>query len=445
MEAAAVLAIGLILSQPQELAEPAGPWALCDCVAYALEHSPRLAAEGHRVAAAEYTIREAESGDDLRVGLQGSVALQGPEVAIRIPGAQPVVIKPPTQGSLSLQLTLPLDVSRQWRHARLSARLTAGAQRDRYRQALQQLILDTTTAYYGVLSAQSALAAAESALRVAEGEVALASARREAGAATEAQVAAADSLRAAAAGRVAEAEGRLADERAHLAAVLGLEVSQTPDVVDAELELDTSLDWELARDLALAERPELRALQATAEALEASAEAVRRSLSPTLSLGAGATLETPTGFSPGEAYRATLTFTWPLSDGGVANAASRRVRRTREAVLEDLADTRLLVERQVRAAYTQLAVLDERIAADHAEVTRTERALAEAGARFAEGAATRQELARAEQALNQARATMRMHCYERSVARAEWARALGVLDRLMLPEVAADLAVEASP
>ena len=421
------------------------PWSLADCLAYALEHAPRLEAGRHRVGAAEQSTREVESAGKPRVGVSGSAAAQGPTVRINIPGmAAPVIVKPPVQAGLSVQVTLPIDISHRLRHTRQAARFSESVQRDLYRQAVQQLLLEVTTGYFRVLGAQAMTEAAHADLARAEGDLKLIIARRDAGAATPADVALAESARAWAAEAVASAAGAEADAQANLATLIGRRADEAPELVDEPLALDWSLQWEQARDLALEERPELAALAMNARALGASADAVGASSRPSLSLGALAGLSTPTAFSSDKEWRIGLTFSWPLSDGGATDAQESRLHESQAATLKDLEDTRLRIELQVHAAITNLRVLAERIAADDAALTRAETALRQVQARQTAGAARPQDVVTAEAACASALAILKRDRCEQSVSLAEWGRALGVLDKLMTVDGGATAPEEAT-
>ncbi len=429
---------------PPVSAEPEKIWALRDCLAYALENSPRLAAEQHRLAGAEEAVNEAAAADDVRIGLEGSGFLQGPELSIRLPEGPPVVVKPPRQGSLSLRLALPLDINRRLRHTRQSTRLSAAAQAERYRQALQQLILDVTTAYYRVLAAEAAVAGAAEGLRRAEGDLRTVQAQQAAGVATAAQVSASEAALAAAEQRVAETGGSLTDSRAWLATAIGVPADDCPELLDESLSLSADLTWEQARDVALAQRPELTALALSAQALGASADAVQASLQPSLTLmSSEALLEPPTGFAARESWQVGLAFSWPVGDSSRVEAQARGIEESREATLEELAAARLGVESEVQRAITRLAVLEKRLAADEAGLAEAQVRLGQAQVRHDAGTASAHEVVRAEAARAAALATLRCDRCEHSIALAAWARALGILDRLLISEASAELGGEA--
>ena len=129
----------------------------------------------------------------------------------------------------------------------------------------------------------------------------------------------------------------MADGRAHLAALIGLRADECPELRDDALSLEVSLEFEQARALALDERPEIRALSWLALSLGASADAVHRSTRPSLSLGALAQAVNPTtAFTSDTNWQLGLSFSWPISDGGTADAREARERENRDAVLRDL-------------------------------------------------------------------------------------------------------------
>ncbi len=138
----------------QEEVAPREPWGLVECIEYALANSPRLKAEEHRLSAAGETVREADSADDLKLGLDAAAAVQRPALNLNIPNVGPVVVRPPRQGSVSVQAALPIDISGQYRYIRRAARYSERAQREQYRQ-MQQLLLEVIDGYYGVLMGES--------------------------------------------------------------------------------------------------------------------------------------------------------------------------------------------------------------------------------------------------------------------------------------------------
>jgi len=212
----------------QEEVAPREPWGLVECIEYALANSPRLKAEEHRLSAAGETVREADSADDLKLGLDAAAAVQRPALNLNIPNVGPVVVRPPRQGSVSVQAALPIDISGQYRYIRRAARYSERAQREQYRQAMQQLLLEVIDGYYGVLMGESTVRAAEAAALEAEEGLRVARSLRDAGAATDLEVTLAEAGLASRIEDLAKAQGAVADGRAHLAALIGLRADECP-------------------------------------------------------------------------------------------------------------------------------------------------------------------------------------------------------------------------
>ena len=383
------------------------------------------------------TVRQADSAEDLKLGLDAAAAVQRPALNLNIPNVGPVVVRPPRQGSVSVQAALPIDISGQYRYIRRAARYSERAQREQYRQAMQQLLLEVIDGYYGVLMGESTVRAAEAAALEAEEGLRVARSLRDAGAATDLEVTLAEAGLASRIEDLAKAQGAVADGRAHLAALIGLRTDECPELRDDALSLEVSLEFEQARALALDERPEIRALSWLALSLGASADAVHRSTRPSLSLGALAQAVNPTtAFTSDTNWQLGLSFSWPISDGGAADAREAREREYRDAVLRDLEDVRLLTEVQVHAAGTRLEVLTQRIAAGRATLSSADAALERIQAQESAGAARPLDVLKARAARAGASAALDRDLYERSIALAEWARALGVIDKLIVPETA---------
>jgi outer membrane protein TolC len=190
--------------------------------------------------------------------------------------------------------------------------------------------------------------------------------------------------------------------RVALNTAMGLPVS-TPTLVRDNLAfVPVPLDPELLQAAALAQRPEYRQAKLTAEAADWTLSQIARSFFPTIA-GNSAFGGNTTALN--QAWAATLSFTWPIYDGGNTIAKYKEAKANLEA-----ANLRVKASELVIAQQVEQARLNVREAAQRAEAGRKLIASAEENFRLAQGrydvhVGTILELSNAQLQLTQAQQT----------------------------------------
>jgi outer membrane protein TolC len=141
---------------------------------------------------------------------------------------------------------------------------------------------------------------------------------------------------------------------------MGLPVKAPTDVLDNLVYEPTLLDSELLHAAALAQRPEYRQVKLVAEAADAVVSQIGRSFFPTIfgnTVYGGST----TALNP--AWAATLSFTWPLFDGGNTIAKYQEAKAIRDAANLRVQATALTIAQQVEQARLNVREAAERIQA----------------------------------------------------------------------------------
>ena len=274
-----------------------------------------------------------------------------------------------------VSMTLPLYTS-----GRISNAIGAATEGQRAReamesQAVQHTKLEVAQAYVDVLRAQRALAVADSNVASLEAYVDevrsmferesvprndLLAAQVSFADATQNRIRASNALNLA----VASYNRRLGEP-------LEREVALQPalPVLDSALEREP-LEQLIAR--ALGKRTELEVLQAQANATEHLANVERARLRPQLALNGGYSYLENQALDRETFATASLTFTWPLFDGGATRNRTAALQRTQRALEERHADVETLIALETRRAWLDVQEARSRVRVTTEAVTQSE-------------------------------------------------------------------------
>jgi outer membrane protein len=260
-------------------------------------------------------------------------------------------------------------------------RVLESAQDARVRAAEQALAARVAQAYFGVLSAQAALATAQVNEAAFATQAAQAQSRFESGLAAQVDVEQSRTYHALARGSTVQAQQRLADARAALAEITGRAPGELRPLAAALPALPPQpADAQAWVEQALQANPNLIALTLGVQAGERRIEAARAAHAPSLS----ASLDTRRAGGPAiaEADRGrshtllAVRLTVPLFAGGATQSGVRQAAFQRDALREALeAERRALIretQAQHQAVLAGVALLDSTAAA----VAAADRALA---------------------------------------------------------------------
>lgn len=313
------------------------------------------------------------------------------------------------------------------------------AQDARVVAAEQALAGRVAQAYFGVLSAQAALAAAETNEAAFAAQVAQSQARFEAGLAAQVDVEQSRTYHALARGGTVQARQSLADARAALAQVTGRPPGplralagtlpvRPPEPVDAEAWVQR----------ALAGNPGLRALALGLQASEQRIGAAQAEHAPRV----GASLDTRRGTggqadpSNGRTQTALMFhLTLPLFAGGAIESGVRRARHQRDAARETLELARRAVERETRAQHDAVLAGGLLLEATAAAVAAADRALEATRSGHALGTRSNTDLLLAIQTQSSARNAHDRARHQRVLAQVLLQQAVGTLGEAELAAI----------
>ncbi len=432
------LATAVLASTPSAGAAPNPSPALSleECIRTALSNNPSLKASRAGVTAA------LESEGRTRSAYYPQLALQAgysrweshaflPNSIQNLPfGAISPVIGPTNQYSVGLQGSYTLFDSGLRKAEVAGAKAAREATSEVSGQDTQDLVLNVTSSYYGLLAAEANLSVERQSLKRSEDHLRLAEDRKAVGA-----VPLADVLRA----RVEVANARLAEvhaasdvevARGALAVSMGLSPDTPLAIRDAgaEVKPPTHLDAGQALAEAQARRPEVKAAERRVEAGRASVRAARSAYGPTVELAASYGRLDSTYFPQDKNWSAGIVLRLPVFTGFARGHALAQA-RTELGRAEDRRDQAALTVRQeVWNAQARLREAYNAVLAVRALTADAKESLRMADERYKVGAGTITDLLDAETNLAQAQSQRVDADFQYRVAGANLKRALGELE-----------------
>lgn len=233
--------------------------------------------------------------------------------------------------------------------------------------AIQNVILQTTAAYYGYMYAKALVAAQESSVKSAKESLAAAEERHRAGVATIADVLLARTAESQAELDLTTAEGMVRTIRGALATQLGVpanipvEVGQLPEIESLD-RIGESVDSLIEK--AAADRPDLAAKRFDAEKAEAHVRSVRSSGLPALfatgTLGRSY-FETRTGTNGVNVYAGSFLLNFPVFSGFSNVYDVKKAQEEAKAARAEAEDYSNQVVLQVWTSYSALKTAAQRV------------------------------------------------------------------------------------
>jgi outer membrane protein TolC len=392
---------------------------LDDAVARALLVSPRIARLGALEVAAEAQRRgaAADRWPQVDVGAGYTRRSEVPELAIFAPTnnpAQPVeriVVFPNIQDNYRLRAGLALPL---YAGGRISSQIEAAdrgheAARQDLKAARADLVLETKSAYWGLVTARAGERVLQEAIKAFEAHLADARNRERFGMAARNEVLAVqverdrtelDRLRATAAADVAEANlRRLLD----LPPATRLEAAEALEAPPAG-----AVDIEALVAEAAASRADRAALLARASAAEALIGVERGGRLPQVALSAGYNYANPNRdiVPPTSTWKGTwdvgAALIWSVFDGGKRSAGEARARAQADAVREQLRELDRAIRLEITQRVLELRTAEERVAVADRGLEAARENVRVAKDRYREGVIPSSELLDAETALERA-------------------------------------------
>ncbi|MFQ5746902.1 MAG: TolC family protein [Gemmatimonadota bacterium] len=429
-----LVAPGTLTAQGESAAGGAGLLTVSEAVRLALADHPSVGASRAELREADAAIGEAKAAWLPRLTADGSLTrFQEPMIVAPLHGFD--FRRPPdfdrnlVQGELALGFTL-FDGGARSAGVR-AARATRGAREAGLGAAEMTLILRVVEGYARVLTARDVLAAQHRRIEALTSERERARRMLEAGRAARVELLRADAALSSASADRIEAEERLRTATRSLARLTGLDEGAVAPESMVEIRAGPATDMgprgpEL--EAAIERSPEVRRARERLRVAEEGRRVARAAWLPRLDLAAGLlSLGSVNGDFTTE-WRTGVALSYPLFTGGGRASAVSRATAGLEAAREDLREARLEARESADRAAARIRATGARAdalraAAEHLEeVARIEKLALDTGA----GVQT--DYLRAEADLLEARTARSDAGRDRSAARTELARLLGILD-----------------
>ncbi|HET7292264.1 MAG TPA: TolC family protein [Vicinamibacteria bacterium] len=382
-------------------------------VARAVESSPRLARllALEAGAAAEARGARAERWPQLEVGAAYSRRSEVPELAIFAPTNDParpverIVVFPNIQDNWRVRagVTLPIYTGGRVSGQIDATREGAAAAAEDLRAGRADLVLETKTAYWSLVTARESERVLRDAIRAYDSHLRDARSREEVGMAARNEVLAVEVERDRAEYERLQAEAAAEAAEANLQRLLGLPPATRIDPVEPkEVQPGSRPELEALVAEAQASRPERRALAARVAAADAAASAERGARLPQLALSGGYTYANPNrDIVPPTAdwtdtWEVGVGLAWSVFDGGKRASLEARTRAQAGAAREELRELDRAVRLEVTQRALELRTAEARLAVSERGVVSAAESQRVAADRYREGVIPSSELLDAE-------------------------------------------------
>jgi TolC family type I secretion outer membrane protein len=307
-----------------------------------------------------------------------------------------------------------------------------------YNQAIQDLLLDVESSYYGLYSAQSGLEAAEDDVKNALADFDAAQNRFDAGLVTKLDVLQAKSNYDDALYSLENAKGQVKSAEANLAQAIGIAADTKFEIAIPTKPIPTNIDEGDASRLieeAIEKRPDIAALRADLKAKQAAIKAATSDLLPALNLGgtAGkAAYKYYEGADKTESdreYSAYLSVDWNIFDGFYNLNKRRQAKTEADIALEKLVQAEINLSADVWTRYYDFNTAVRKLAYSETYFDSTRTSYELALESYNAGLKDILDLLSAQSKLSQARSRLIQSKQDVFVALAQLAHATGSLDK----------------
>ncbi|HSP13651.1 MAG TPA: TolC family protein [Thermoanaerobaculia bacterium] len=276
-----------------------------------------------------------------------------------------------------------------------------------HNQAIQDVILRTEQAYYSYLDARALLAAQDATLKERQTSLDAAEARHNAGVATIADVLQARTAYSQAQLNRESIEGSLHTIEGELATTMGLPATARFDFGELPVEVPARQTREAVDALisrAIADRPDLAAVRATAEAARVRVREVRSSFLPTVNFSSSVARSHASGGNSTTPYSIGVALRWPVFTGFRNIYDVRQAEADAQIAREDVRALEQQVNLQVWTSFFALQTAEQRLATARDLLTSAQQSADVATSRYRSGVGSILDLLTAEAALESARA-----------------------------------------
>ncbi len=393
-------------------------------VSTALSKNPLVNAAREALVAAEQRVIQAGAGTLSTVSAVGSGSY-GTTTQFGPPTSDPR-----SNSSVAITGTLPIYDNGRTKISIDQAQANLAATRATLQQTSQDIALSAASAFFNVLKAQQVTTVRTAQLEKAEGQLRQSEAQVRAGTAAQADVLQAQAQVAQAQVDLLAARSQIDITKGSLRSVLAMEVFAPLDVLDPTALAPTaiSISADAAVKEAEANRPEIAKAVADMQASTAALALAYAGSGLQVNVGLNGTytiLSTTPGSSNSVGWAVTATLTFPVLDGGRAEAAIKEAQANLRAAEAKAESVRLTIRQDAYQAYLAAVQARANLEATEAAQAAAAAALQAAEGRYRAGVGTILEVTTARATAAQAEVNAITARYDQQAALATLRHALG--------------------
>jgi outer membrane protein TolC len=409
--------------------EPPAPAAydLPGVVARALEANPTIHAARHTVTAAVAKVEEARASRHVKVQAEAGYLQLAEDPSFSVPAMGGSMVFGDTSNPwLNVSLQWPIYTGGMIQGMLAASRQGVDAAWQGYARTRQEIAAEAAVAYFQVLSAQQMVAVLQGQVTTLQEAVRVATGLRAQGIVAKLDVLRPTADLATAQTALTQAENGVQLALANLRRIVNLS-PESPLTLRPTAEPPLALPADLAPAVqtALAQRPEVKQLQAHLRATDGQWTIAHAGRRPQVGLQAQYDVERPTTYPDIGHWSVALVIRHSLSDGGTSRArmaaadAQREELRAREAAL------RQGITMQVTQAVLNLRAADKRVQSATTARATAEEAFAAAEVSYKNQVVPIIDVLGAQTALTAARVQLTLAEFDRQTARVQYRLALG--------------------
>jgi len=413
----------VIASDPIASAEP---MTLEQSVQYALEHNPAVGRAKESIRKADAMVNEAFSAGMPKLNVTGTYTRLDQVSTVEF-GPESVALNSLDSKSAELTLSQPIDFFGVIRTGRAAAKKGKLGYAYDYDRVVNDTTLAVAGSYYSVLRAQRFTEVQEAQVRQLEAHLEQTKSHLQAGTAAPFDVLRAETEVANAKHGLISARNGVELAKAAFNNTIGRDPAESVELAEPKQPLHATFSLEQCLELAAAARPELLMMQAQQGLAKDMLYIAKQGSKPQVNVTWLMTQNfTTTVFNPRDnSWRALATISMPLYDGGKAKSEVDQARS--DTVTAGLAREQALqgVRLDVRQAYLQADESREKIAVAEKALEQAREAMRLADVRYKAGVSTQLEIFDARAALTAAETNHVSSVYDYHIALAQLEKAVG--------------------
>lgn len=408
--------------------DPSTPTAydLSAVIARTLAANPTIRASRQAVTTAQAKVEEARAGQRPKVQAEAGYLQLAHDPSFTVPGMGTLVFGTADNPWANVSLDWPIYSGRAVQNMIAASRQGVDAAWQGHARAQQEILAEAATTYYQVLSAQQLVLVMQQQVTTLQEAVRVATGLREQGIVAKLDVLRPTSDLASAQTQLTQADNGVQLALTNLKRLMNLTPETAITVIpSANVTVDSPAPVATATQTALAQRPEMKQLQAYLLAMEVQRDIARAGRRPQVGLHAQYDLERPTTYPEIGAWSLALVVRQPLYDGGSSKAQLAAATSQRDELRAQEDALRQGIAMQVTSAILNLQAAEKSVQSARVASATAEEAYHAAVVSYQNQVVPIIDVLGAQTALTNARTQLALAEFARHTARIQYQLALG--------------------